>query len=423
MLCSVTARPRRAPPGGRARRAASPSASAPERGWDCPRAAPRRRRSPRRRAPPRRMRRAAPRDAAGAGPGGGPPQARCGGRRARNRPPGEARDDLVATHDPSSGRIDRSVDPEFNRATAVPEPQQRHDGRMTTIGSGEPAVAVQDLTKRYGDHHRPRRRLVRHRAGRDVRAARPERRRQDDDHRDPRGLPRPHRRRGPRARGRPGTGGVDWKARLGIVLQIERRGRHRDGPRAAHPLRLLLPATRATSTRRSTRSASRRRRSAHPRALRRPAAPSGCRARHHRAPRAAVPRRADDRLRPGGAAPVLGPDPRRSRRRARRSCSPPTTSTRPRSSADRAGVIADGTLVDIGPIDAIGRRDARVPVVRWRDADGLHERAHRRTGTARRRPRRRGRRADRARGRAPEPRGRLPRPDRATIDQLDEQAA
>jgi ABC-2 type transport system ATP-binding protein len=34
---------------------------------------------------------------------------------------------------------------------------------------------------------------------------------------------------------------------------------------------------------------------------------------------------------------------------------------------DRAGIIAGGTLIDIGTIDAIGGADARVPVVRWVD--------------------------------------------------------
>jgi len=38
--------------------------------------------------------------------------------------------------------------------------------------------------------------------------------------------------------------------------------------------------------------------------------------------------------------------------------------------SDRAAVIASGRLVDIGPIDEIGGRDARVPIVRWRDASG-----------------------------------------------------
>jgi ABC-2 type transport system ATP-binding protein len=41
--------------------------------------------------------------------------------------------------------------------------------------------------------------------------------------------------------------------------------------------------------------------------------------------------------------------------------------------SDRAAVITGGRLVDLAPIDEIGPADARIPVVRWRDADGLHE--------------------------------------------------
>ena len=37
---------------------------------------------------------------------------------------------------------------------------------------------------------------------------------------------------------------------------------------------------------------------------------------------------------------------------------------------DRAGIIADGELIDTGSIDEIGGRQARVPLVRWREADG-----------------------------------------------------
>lgn len=37
---------------------------------------------------------------------------------------------------------------------------------------------------------------------------------------------------------------------------------------------------------------------------------------------------------------------------------------------DRAGVIVGGKLVDVAPIDELGGAEARVPVVRWRDADG-----------------------------------------------------
>lgn len=40
---------------------------------------------------------------------------------------------------------------------------------------------------------------------------------------------------------------------------------------------------------------------------------------------------------------------------------------------DRAGVIAGGKLIEIGRIDEIGGEDARTPVVRWTDHNGAHE--------------------------------------------------
>jgi ABC-2 type transport system ATP-binding protein len=40
---------------------------------------------------------------------------------------------------------------------------------------------------------------------------------------------------------------------------------------------------------------------------------------------------------------------------------------------DRAGIIANGKLIDIGTIDEIGGAGARIPVVRWRDSNGPHE--------------------------------------------------
>jgi ABC-2 type transport system ATP-binding protein len=40
--------------------------------------------------------------------------------------------------------------------------------------------------------------------------------------------------------------------------------------------------------------------------------------------------------------------------------------------SDRAGVIAGGRLIDIGPIDEIGGASARVPIVRWHDEHGEH---------------------------------------------------
>lgn len=42
--------------------------------------------------------------------------------------------------------------------------------------------------------------------------------------------------------------------------------------------------------------------------------------------------------------------------------------------ADRVAVIAAGRLIDIGTVDSIGSDEARIPIVRWRDGEGAHER-------------------------------------------------
>ncbi|MBN9605270.1 MAG: ABC transporter ATP-binding protein [Actinomycetales bacterium] len=47
---------------------------------------------------------------------------------------------------------------------------------------------------------------------------------------------------------------------------------------------------------------------------------------------------------------------------------------------DRAGIIAGGRLVAIGPIDELGGPQAWVPIVRWRDAAGVHEERHEEPG-------------------------------------------
>ncbi len=40
---------------------------------------------------------------------------------------------------------------------------------------------------------------------------------------------------------------------------------------------------------------------------------------------------------------------------------------------DRAGIIANGSLIDIGRIDEIGGAEARIPIVRWRENGTLRE--------------------------------------------------
>jgi ABC-2 type transport system ATP-binding protein len=41
--------------------------------------------------------------------------------------------------------------------------------------------------------------------------------------------------------------------------------------------------------------------------------------------------------------------------------------------SDRAAVIAGGRMLAYGPIDSLGGDDARIPRVRWREGDRLHE--------------------------------------------------
>ncbi|HEV7565185.1 MAG TPA: ABC transporter ATP-binding protein [Microbacteriaceae bacterium] len=41
--------------------------------------------------------------------------------------------------------------------------------------------------------------------------------------------------------------------------------------------------------------------------------------------------------------------------------------------SDTVAVIAAGRLVDMGAVDEIGGAEARIPIVRWRDAGGVHE--------------------------------------------------
>ena len=77
--------------------------------------------------------------------------------------------------------------------------------------------------------------------GADLRAARAQRRREDDDGRDPRGLPRAGRRRGLRARPRPGPARPRLAGPAGHRPAVNRRDRRADRPRAGAALRRLLP--------------------------------------------------------------------------------------------------------------------------------------------------------------------------------------
>ena len=141
---------------------------------------------------------------------------------------------------------------------------------------------------------------------RGVRPARPQRGGQDDDRRDPRGLPQPQRRSRVRARLRPGQprprpAGADGDraAELGH-LPVP------DGARVGRALGGLLPAPARRRGGHLDRRPRAERRAARQQALGRPAAPARPRARAGRGSRAGLPRRADHRLRPRRAPRRVG---------------------------------------------------------------------------------------------------------------------
>ena len=180
---------------------------------------------------------------------------------------------------------------------------------------------TRDLTKHYGAVQGRRRPVVRGRRGRGVRPARPQRGRQVDHGRDPRGPPPPDRRRRHGARSRPGHGRRELpRPHRHRAADVRRRARA-DGGRGRRDLRLVLPP----APRRSRRSSSLvglapqldQRVGA---ALRRAAAAARPGHGHRRVPGPAVPRRADDRVRPGAPAAAPGSSSASSRRAARRCC-------------------------------------------------------------------------------------------------------
>ena len=161
----------------------------------------------------------------------------------RPRPPPDRASLRGSAGPPVGGR-------EVHRAGVAGRAAREHAGAMAD------AITIRGLTKAYGGPDRGRRARPRHPHRRVLRPARPERRRQDDHRRDRRGLPRPRRRRGARARHRP----------AGRRPRLAQPGRHRAAvdrrPGPAHPARgarqhregLLAP--RATSTTCSPRWAS-----------------------------------------------------------------------------------------------------------------------------------------------------------------------
>ena len=140
---------------------------------------------------------------------------------------------------------------------------------------------------RGGQGHRPR-----SRCRRDLRIARHERRGQDHDDRDPRGLPHADRRRGvgARSRSRPADARVAGAGRARAAGERARSGVH-----GARDRRDVRPVLRTPARRRRHHHARRPGREPHEarrRAVGRPEAPGRRGARAHRRSRSRVPRRA-----------------------------------------------------------------------------------------------------------------------------------
>ena len=114
--------------------------------------------------------------------------------------------------------------------------------KPTAIQRSTADPAIRGVRKAYGDAARARRRGPDVAPRRGARAARPQRRRQDDPGRDPRGPPPRRRRRGPRARLRPRARERAFRERIGIVLQEAGLDPDDQRPRGGRALRRRLPA-------------------------------------------------------------------------------------------------------------------------------------------------------------------------------------
>ena len=198
-------------------------------------------------------------------------------------------------------------------------------------------LRVAGLRKRYGDNEVVRGLDFRDPPRRVLRPARPERRRQDDDAAL---LPRPHRSRRRHDRdGRPagaagGARGAHPRRRRSAGRQSRSRfHRHRE-PRDLRPLfrHHEQDARRADSEAARFRRPREQGQRRHPHAVGRDEAASHARARARQRSRAPDPRRADDRSRSAGAPSDLGRPAAAPDRRARRSCSPRISWTRPSGS-------------------------------------------------------------------------------------------
>ena len=168
----------------------------------------------------------------------------------------------------------------------------------------------------------------------------------------------------------PGTAGRQFRERIGIVLQSGGIDAEAHGAGGGGALRqLLCPAARRAGDHRAG-GPGREGPGQGPDAVRRPVAPAGPGARPDRRPGAAVPRRADDRLRPERAPGCLGHD----RRPARSGTTILLTShylDEVQHLADRVAVLSHGRLVEESTPDALGGRDIAGTVIRFRLPAGM----------------------------------------------------
>ena len=253
-------------------------------------------------------------------------------------------------------------------------------------------IRVPGLRKTYGDHAAVDGLDLDVQRGESFALLGPERGGQDHDGRDPRGLPPPRRRRGRVLGRRPGAadrrpGGPgsasscsratsaarahacgDWSATSPATTRHPRRpdeviGCRRPGGAGRRPGRRACPAASAAGW--TSRSAS-------------SAGPSCC---------SSTSRRPASTRRPAGSS---GGSSRPAGRAARRSCSPPTTWTRPRSWPTGSGSIAGGRLRRgrRPPAELGGRAAPRAPCAGARPTArraGAHRRADRRRAASCRR--------------------------------------
>ena len=217
------------------------------------------------------------------------------------------------------------------------------------------AVRCTGLVKRYEDVVAVAGIDLEVRAGRVLRPARAQRRRQDDHGRDPRGTDRARRGRRSRCSAADGGPGATTSCASAWACSSRRRSSPRSS-RSSETLRLFgsfftraRPVDEVIAHGRARGEATGARRQA----LRRAEAAPGARLRAGERPRAAVPGRAHHRSRPAGAPARCGRWWRRFARAAARCCSPRTTWRRPTRLCDRVAIMDHGTDLSLGPPGAL----------------------------------------------------------------------